>query len=598
MPAIKSPEFETISHLSSAAGWVGTAVGLIKFIYTFGKSNPIEVAIERIERELDEIRSNLTDLTHHLNTVTQRLAEAENSERVRFVNLYRLELERCLNELANAPGDRSVASNVAFKAAGVADAFLTDMGLWNWTDIRIDQPRDGYGQPAGPPSYSIEQPDFKLAVAFPVYSLALTTFVAGVVGHAQGDKDLVRSRYGAQLERHLNAVGVRNEWNDDATMPPATIAEHIQSRITCTPVAVHEYDRDRVCAFSVQCRNQIEQTNEVVGEFSHIVPESPFPTLCTISPDSVIGYEQDVQRSYPALEGLALWEEILDSLLRSARLPGKQFIGTFGTISPNFILLYASDFDYQVRFFEQVVPMDGSTWRDRGVIASEFVHDTVVSAGGDWLYARDNYSGEWLLYPGIGERPLPMGSGFSSIADAPVDFGGVALPPTWAYFGGGHGVIYGVVTGNPDDQFAVGDLYWVSNKVENERLVLRTPRKVGNGWDMFRFIATVGEGVIYGVNPDGGLRWYRHQGWESGSGEWDAPRDLETPVDWSQCSQVIGSPGGCLLGIYPDGEMVRFMHTDWKTGGSAYEGPEIVDGDWSHYRSIVALLPAEAEQPA
>ena len=59
------------------------------------------------------------------------------------------------------------------------------------------------------------------------------------------------------------------------------------------------------------------------------------------------------------------------------------------------------------------------------------------------------------------------------------------------------------------------------------------PKLVGTGWDTFSEVipawygATNGSGAygfsVYGVTPDGTLRWYRHDGFADGTMAWRGP---------------------------------------------------------------------------
>ena len=98
------------------------------------------------------------------------------------------------------------------------------------------------------------------------------------------------------------------------------------------------------------------------------------------------------------------------------------------------------------------------------------------------------------------------------------------------YFSGGKGVIYVV---NQD-----GKLMWyrhkeylnppaipASNASNAERLAWERswdgPREVGSGWGGFVKLFSPGEGHIYGVLPNGDVMYYRHLGWMMGKFMWN-----------------------------------------------------------------------------
>ncbi|MGH6690641.1 MAG: hypothetical protein ACREF4_08185, partial [Gammaproteobacteria bacterium] len=49
------------------------------------------------------------------------------------------------------------------------------------------------------------------------------------------------------------------------------------------------------------------------------------------------------------------------------------------------------------------------------------------------------------------------------------------------------------------------------------------PRVVGTGWQAFRAVIPGGVAAMYGLTPDGVLRWYRHDGGTDGSVHWKGP---------------------------------------------------------------------------
>ncbi len=48
---IESAEYETLKNLTEVIGPIGTGIDIIKFIYEFGKTSPIEQAINHLRQE-------------------------------------------------------------------------------------------------------------------------------------------------------------------------------------------------------------------------------------------------------------------------------------------------------------------------------------------------------------------------------------------------------------------------------------------------------------------------------------------------------------------------------------------------------------------
>jgi N,N-dimethylformamidase len=90
-----------------------------------------------------------------------------------------------------------------------------------------------------------------------------------------------------------------------------------------------------------------------------------------------------------------------------------------------------------------------------------------------------------------------------------------------------------------------------------------------------RFLRLVagGRGVLYAVQADGVLRWYRHAGWSSGGASWSNGVGLEIGTDWHQFVQVLASADGQLFGITGDGRVRWYRRQlDDPDGGSGAGG--------------------------
>ena len=61
-------------------------------------------------------------------------------------------------------------------------------------------------------------------------------------------------------------------------------------------------------------------------------------------------------------------------------------------------------------------------------------------------------------------------------------------------------------------------------------------------------------GVIYGIKPDGGIYWYRHEGRGDGSARW-ANGGMGRPVGngWNMYDRAFSGGDGVIYGIKPDG---------------------------------------------
>jgi Tachylectin len=67
------------------------------------------------------------------------------------------------------------------------------------------------------------------------------------------------------------------------------------------------------------------------------------------------------------------------------------------------------------------------------------------------------------------------------------------------------------------------------------------PKQVGGGMDRYQSVFPGGEGIIYGINPDGTLDRYRHDGRGEGlAGHWTTVKGMAS--GWNTHLHVIGAP--------------------------------------------------------
>ena len=103
-----------------------------------------------------------------------------------------------------------------------------------------------------------------------------------------------------------------------------------------------------------------------------------------------------------------------------------------------------------------------------------------------------------------------------------------------------------------------------------------------------------GNGIIYGVQADGTLIWYRHSDWATGGPTWANGVGLSIGAGFNQFQTVLASADGQLFGVRANGELVwyRYLLSDpvrgsgtWASGsgsviGSGFDEFARVVGGW------------------
>jgi Tachylectin/Trypsin len=122
---------------------------------------------------------------------------------------------------------------------------------------------------------------------------------------------------------------------------------------------------------------------------------------------------------------------------------------------------------------------------------------------------------------------------------------------------------------------------------------------VGRGWTGFDKVFAGGKGVIYVVNSDGKLMWYKHKAylnpipmpgdnatdaqqlaWQN---SWEGPKEVGT--GWSGLTKVFSPGEGHIYAVFANGDLMWFRHTGWQNGRPTWAtgaGMKIASG-WNSY---------------
>lgn len=149
-------------------------------------------------------------------------------------------------------------------------------------------------------------------------------------------------------------------------------------------------------------------------------------------------------------------------------------------------------------------------------------------------------------------------------------------------FGGGGFTVYVI------DQ--AGQLRWYRHDGANGGTGLETPgawadgsgKVVGTGWQGFATVFSPGGGLIYGIDAQGRLRWYRHNAFQTGegletSGAWADGSGNVVGTGWGEFVTVFGFladgvagptgfPAAVIYGVLPDGTLRWYRHDHAGTG--------------------------------
>jgi hypothetical protein len=133
-----------------------------------------------------------------------------------------------------------------------------------------------------------------------------------------------------------------------------------------------------------------------------------------------------------------------------------------------------------------------------------------------------------------------------------------------------------------------GDLFWYRHdgfRTGSDSGLM--PSRIGNGWDEFDKIIAGEDGVIYGRLPDGTLRWFRHLGHADGSVSWTEPKDVGT--GWDGFIEIFAGSSGVLYGIRPNGDLMWYQHVGHLDGSPSWIGPRKVGNGWQNMKAVLSV---------
>jgi hypothetical protein len=176
------------------------------------------------------------------------------------------------------------------------------------------------------------------------------------------------------------------------------------------------------------------------------------------------------------------------------------------------------------------------------------------------IYAVDT-SGNLLWYKDTSRD----GSGFSF--NAPNE--GAVIGTDWNQFthviDGGGGILYAV---EPN-----GNLLWYKDTARNGTWGWdpNSGNLIGTGWNVFSQVVSGGNGMLYAIEPNGDLLWYRDLA-QNGTPDWAAGSSNLIGTGWNEFIDVISNGNGILYGRNYNGNLLWYQDLaqngtpDWAAG--------------------------------
>jgi hypothetical protein len=121
------------------------------------------------------------------------------------------------------------------------------------------------------------------------------------------------------------------------------------------------------------------------------------------------------------------------------------------------------------------------------------------------------------------------------------------------------------------------------------------PNVVGSNWGHFVHVFSTGEGVIYAVDPQGKLWWYKHRGYLTGTQDWEGPKQVGT--GWAGFKKVFSPSEGYIYALTQGGEMLWYQHQGYQDGSVRWRGPTPVGAAWGDYAFVFSAMQGTPQAP-
>lgn len=149
---------------------------------------------------------------------------------------------------------------------------------------------------------------------------------------------------------------------------------------------------------------------------------------------------------------------------------------------------------------------------------------------------------------------------------------------------GGDGVLYGVD--------AQGNLRWYRHADpiggSAQWVVPNFGAVVGTGWGGMRDIVADGYGDVYAVRNDGTLLAFRHTGRADGTFNWGAGSGTAVGSGFDACTKLFAGGPGILYCVRADGQLQWWRHIGAPESVDGWAGGNIVGTGWNRFRQLWA----------
>jgi TolA-binding protein len=507
------------------AGYMKTVMGMLGF---FNDPDPTAVAIQQINAELQQINSQLNTMESQIQSVQNQVFSNANLQNTRLLRDQTNAIQQVQAGLADQPQDKFTKDQLVVKAQQACDTFVADDSMWMYSDL--DLSKVSAKNPDGSPrtQAQIQQdiaaapllpPSFKPAPTLQVYATALATWMAAIEYSTGGDQKVyAANNYNNEVNVHIQRLALRAGWNN-LNMQPSSIAEQITGKIRGQYVpTTRSPDNTRHCVIAEYIIDDFARTTKLVGNETYITAN--INDMCTV-PQSLLNFATPTEQTYQNQYGL----DVINALVQNLT-----YMRDHGTIRQQYM---GNGFNTTLHGGESIYHVKADSYL---YWIGDNITTTALQPG---QVTRNAQNITHQLTPEV-KQYASWGEMYSNI-----------IP-------GGGGIIYavqknGVLTWFNHTGTETGAVAWLGGQGGGNA--------VGTGWNNFKTVFGMGDGVIYGILPDGTLRWYQHKLYltgKAGPGSWAPSVDVGT--GWNNFKFVFGGGQGVIYAVTQDGHLKWYKH--------------------------------------
>ncbi len=574
-----------------AGAALAIAWGIVKGMVSTS-SDPVGDALRALSGRLEELDKRVASLQAQVGQIRNNLLKLTNERRLSELLNRRDEVKKLTFLLRQMPTDQKIKEQITYDAQVLAARYLPNAGpdqaLWYWSDQQVVRDQNGqlkFGD--------MVDADFKVLPTFEYYVGTLILLMSAIEYEAQGNTQLIIRKYGKDLLRHAAFLSVRPPWREFGDQP-GTLPEQVMSRNTCYIQPSGPYPKNRTCGSYYICDDVMRRTRTIYPGPDYNVASND--QMCTLPdrPRRVISQQQRDQLSADqqktpryGTSAMQTWEQwtdrsrpspvegemenaygveamtiMADKLERLAKVgtTREQFIGQFDYTYYTKQILYGVKANGDLLWFGHIIGVDKNPPKQPGVAEKGLTSPAKRSAATVGAVTQGATS--------------PQSKAIEKFSPAAV--AKKNLPPAPRVFHQWEG-----------------------------------PKQVGNGWQGFSQIIPAGLSGIYGLSPDGSLKWYRHDGFADGTFKWKGPvdvgkgtsvsvqsggsggplglkRTVKLTGGWNSYKKIVAGGDGVLYGIGADGSLHWHRHQDYQDTAAQpkWSDPLVVGSGWQNFVQV------------